>query len=235
MTKIAKTIQKDIQALSDHLIDWLAERAAADIRDHGDSSWALSGGSTPIPLYERLSRASTIPWSHINLFLVDERNVEPRDTLSNYRMIRETLLDPLPIAPKAVYRWLTGSDPREALAQYRSFLAPLPRTDGYPVLDVALLGMGDDGHTASVFPGSPQEGNDDWVAFGPGPGADRFTLTLPLLSRARQTAFLVTGSRKADLVARILTQPSSSLPAARLTRNATAVTWFLDDASAAEL
>lgn len=235
MTKTATTIQRDIQTLSDHLIDWLAERATADIRHQGYSSWALSGGSTPVPLYERLSRASTIPWSHINLFLVDERNVEPWDTLSNYRMIRETLLDALPIAPKAVYRWLTGADPREALTQYRSFLAPLHRTAGYPVLDVALLGMGEDGHTASVFPGSPQEDNDDWVAFGPGPGADRFTLTLPLLARARHTAFLVTGSKKADLVARILNQPASPLPAARLTRNAPAVTWFLDDASAAKL
>ncbi len=222
------------EQLLESLTDWL--RAASDdaVRDRGSANWALSGGSTPRPLYEKLAQTGAIPWSSLRLFLVDERDVSRRDSLSNFRMIQESLLNRLNPPPLAVYPWLTEVDPRESLSRYRQALAQLPRHEGFPALDVALQGMGGDGHTASVFPDSPQQRSEDWVAFGPGPECPRFTLTLPLLARARRVAFLVTGRNKAARVRECL-RDNVDLPAAWLSRHGREVHWFLDADSAREL
>jgi len=215
---------------------WLVTCTQQDIRERGRSVWAISGGSTPIPLYQRWAHDSdAIPWTKVQLFLVDERDVFPSDPLSSYGMIQKTLLDRLPVSPTRVYPWpVTGSVP-EGLAYYRAALSPLPRTSGFPVLDTAMVGMGGDGHTASVFPASPQEHSSDWVAHGPGPNAARWTLTLPLLGHARRVAFLVTGSDKAQKVQECLGDPHSPWPAAQLSRLGNEVHWFLDQDSAAHL
>lgn len=222
------------EQLLESLTEWLQSAAAEAVRERGTAHWALSGGSTPRPLYEKLAHTRTIPWSALRLFLVDERDVNRRDPLSNFRMIRESLLDRLNPPPLAVFPWLTKVDPRESLSRYRQALALLPRHEGFPSLDVALQGMGGDGHTASVFPHSPQQHSEDWVAFGPGPESFRFTLTLPLLARARRIAFLVTGRGKAERVRECI-RGNVDLPAAWLSRHGSDVHWFLDADSASEL
>ncbi len=223
--------------LIDDVVSWLVRVTHDSIRDRGFAAWALSGGTTPIPLYTRLGREpGLVPWSSVRLYLVDDRDVNPADTLSNYGMIQRALLDPLGIAPLGAFPWMTTADPRAALARYRQHLSLLPRGSHYPQLDVTLQGMGGDGHTASVFPGSPQETSKDWVAYGPGPQANRFTLTLPLLAESRHVAFMVTGHDKAARVRECVQDAHSVLPAAWLSRNASGtVHWFLDAGSASLL
>lgn len=228
---VADTVSDAVNELS----LWLQGSAVDAVRDHGFAAWALSGGSTPIPLYQQLAADTSVPWSAIRLYLVDERDVGRLDPLSNFRMIRETLLDALPTPPQAVYPWLTLTDSRESLAQYRQALSLLSRDAGFPQLDVAIQGMGGDGHTASVFPGSPQEQSPQWVAYGPGPEASRLTLTLPLLAQARKVVFLVTGRDKAERVREVLQDPRCPLPAAWLSRHSQNVHWFLDAGSASRL
>lgn len=229
-------IYADTNQVITELTRWIAETAQEGIRDRGVSHWAISGGSTPIPLYEQLAfRASTIPWPKVFLYFADERDVYWTDPLSNYHMVQDTLFNSLQVASSRVYPWPVAGDPREALAWYRQALSWLPRHEGYPSLDMALLGMGGDGHTASVFPGSPQLNSNDWVAYGPGPNAWRFTLTLALLINARHVMFLATGSQKAARVRECLVEKNPNLPAAIVSQNASDVHWFLDADSAREL
>ena len=218
------------------LTEWLAARTKAYIQERELSYWAISGGSTPIALYQRLVKDPTaIPWDSINLFLVDERDVFAKDPQSNYGMIDKILLSHLMPPPARVFRWQTQTEPREALAHYRRELTRLPREGLYPQLDIALLGMGSDGHTASIFPSSPQEAATDWVTYGPGPNAWRYTLTIPLLTHAREVAFLATGKTKSARVRECLQDSDSLLPAAKVSRLGLSVHWFLDSESASEL
>lgn len=218
------------------LTGWIAETAQEGIRDRGISHWVISGGSTPIPLYNKLAhKAANIPWSKVCLYLGDERDVYLADPLSNYRMVQDTLLNSPEVAYSRVYPWPVAGDPREALAWYRQALSRVPTAKGYPTVDMALLGMGSDGHTASVFPGSPQLQSNGWVAYGPGPNAWRFTLTLSLLMNARHVVFLATGPQKAARVRECLVEKNPDLPAAIVSQNALDVHWFLDTDSAREL
>ena len=225
-----------LSALVNELLQWLTQGVHDDVRDHGHAAWALSGGRTPSPLYQALNQlGSTFPWDATSLYLVDERDVWPTDPLSNYHMIADALLMNLQTPPESVYSWHTMLEPRYALASYRQALARLPRLNTYPCLDTAIQGMGADGHTASVFPQTPQLLSQDWVAYGPGPQAFRYTLTLPLLANARRIVFMVSGTDKAAAVKECLTNTSSPLPAAWLSQHGGEVHWFLDTASAAHL
>jgi len=218
------------------LAAYLAQHADEVLNRQPFWNWALSGGSTPLALYDWLaSRPGTLPWRQIRLYWGDERHVWPTDPASNFGAVRDRLLRHPAIVPAAVYRWPTELDPAETLAYYRQVLRPLPRVDGYPQLDLVLLGMGDDGHTASLFPGSPQESVTDWVAYGPGPHWHRYTLTYPTLLKARQLVMLVTGAAKAALVKACLSDPGAPYPAARLYRQAPHMLWFLDAEAAQAL
>ncbi len=215
---------------------WLASQSKAHIQNHDVSYWAISGGKTPIALYQLLAKGRVdIDWASVNLFLADERDVFAKDPRSNYGLIEEVLLSHLLPPPGRVVGWQTLTDPRDALAQYRRQLTGLPRPQGFPQLDVALLGMGDDGHTASIFPSSPQEAASGWVAYGPGPLCPRFTLTHSLLTHAREVVFLVTGKAKSSRVVECLRDSNCDLPAAKVSRAAPSVHWFLDQESAHDL
>jgi 6-phosphogluconolactonase len=236
LTKPAIVVGADAAETLKQTTQWLTETTHASLRRSGRVSWALSGGSTPIPLYRDLAAESdSIPWGDLTLYVVDERDVYPADPLSNYGMLQTTLLDPLARPPAKVVPWHTAEDPGRALAEYRAALAPLPRYEGFPEIDLVLLGMGGDGHTASVFPGSPQQDNSEWVAYGSGPNANRYTLTLPLICSARHVGILVTGADKASRVRECLTDPTCALPAAWVSRQGRSVHWFLDAKSASEL
>lgn len=204
-------------------------------------SIALSGGGTPGPLYARLAAAPyrhLIDWSRMQVFWCDERCVTPDDPASNYRLVVETLLGDLPKTP-AVYR-IRGEwpAPRAANAYAREITAVL----GGPVpwFDLVLLGMGGDGHVASLFPGSPALGSSRPVlaTLSPLPPHPRVSLGLGIINAAHDVVFLVHGAPKADIVAAVLTDPTGErgrgFPAAHV-RPQGRLTWFLDRAAASRL
>ncbi|HQK93700.1 MAG TPA: 6-phosphogluconolactonase [Armatimonadota bacterium] len=201
---------------------------------------ALAGGRTPRALYGRLSSApfrDQVPWSHIEVFLGDERAVPPDHLESNWRMVCEALLARVPIPPGNRHRPVAEHpDPRSAADQYSGLLAErLPHTpDGIPVLDLVLLGMGEDGHTASLFPGSTAlETEDRWYVANwvEALGVWRLTVTFPVLRAARQVWVLVMGEHKAKQLARVLSGGGESLPIGRLVAW-NHVTWYADPSAA---
>lgn len=210
-----------------------ALRAALGAR--GTASLCLTGGSTPGPAYEALAGAD-LDWPRVHLFWGDERAVPPDHAESNFRMAREALLDRLPDAARPVVHRIEGElEPAEAAARYEALLRA--HFDGPPAFDVLHLGMGDDGHTASLFPGDAAERESErWCAPAQAPdGAPvraRVTLTLPALVHARLTLFAATGEGKRSAFARVR-RGDGSLPAARLAERARPV-WLVDRAVAAQ-
>jgi len=171
-----------------------------------DFTVVLAGGSTPRKTYEELARRKGAIDTQRTWFLFgDERCVPPDHERSNYRMAREALFDPLGVPPERVLRMEGERDPQDAARQYEERLrAILPEAD--PRLDLVLLGIGPDGHTASLFPGTTAlEERNRWVVANWVPQLDewRLTLTLPILNRARGVAFLVSGADKAAVVAEV--------------------------------
>jgi 6-phosphogluconolactonase len=207
-------------------------------------SVALSGGSTPKRMYELLAGpfATEVPWNQVHWFFGDERLVPPDSPDSNYRMAREAMLDRAPVPLGNVHPIPTvGLNPDEAAKLYQGELRAFYGTDtlqaGRPLFDVMLLGLGSDGHTASLFPGKPAvEERREWVAGVPeaglAPFVPRVTLTLPAIDSSRTTLFLVGGESKRPVLARIAA--GEKLPAARV-EGETKPLWLLDRAAATGL
>lgn len=200
---------------------------------------ALAGGSTPRPLYERLAGPlrDVIPWNQIHLFWGDERYVPHDDPASNVPMVRETLLDGTPIPPGNVYPMPTDrNDPAEAAVDYADSLHAFFSDD--TTFDLVLLGLGSDGHTASLFPDDPQAplASDTlpWVrAVEAPPRYDvrtRLSLTLPTINKARDVFFLVSGAAKHDAVDAVLEKQDPALPPTHV-RPQQRTIWFLDEAA----
>jgi 6-phosphogluconolactonase len=190
---------------------------------------ALSGGSTPGPAYELAAQLEP-DWGPATIWWVDERCAPPDDERSNYRLVRETLLERLERPPHAVHRIRGELDPEQAAEEYDRLL------DGVR-LGLAFQGMGADGHTASLFPGSTalEERERRAVAVSRA-DIERVTMTLPVLSAARQVVFLVLGTEKADAVARAFgAEPDPALPAALLRSQEGGTVVLLDRAAAAKL
>jgi 6-phosphogluconolactonase len=209
----------DPDALARRVADWLLGLAQAK---GGAFSLCLSGGSTPKALYHLLAEPpyrDSFPWTRTHLFWGDERFVAHDDALSNYRMVKETLLDHAPIPPDNIHPVMfDGQTPQTSAAGYegelKSFYGQGDLDPSQPLFDVNLLGLGPDGHTASLFPGT-QVLNERtrWVAPVVGAKAEaRITLTYPALDSARHVAFLVAGSEKREMLAR-LCRGDSSIPA----------------------
>lgn len=211
--------------------DWIARKLAAS---DGPFRMALSGGSTPRALYARLA-SREIAWRRLEFFWGDERFVPYDDPRSNYAMAHEALLDRVPVEPAQVHPIPTDDDPADAARRYEETLQRAYGADSLgepPLFDLVLLGLGEDGHTASLFPADPvlQE-REHWVA----PAAmqspePRITLTYPALESSRAVLFLVTGAEKAEAVQRVLAG-DPDFPAARLKPQGETV-WFLDRAAA---
>jgi 6-phosphogluconolactonase len=212
----------DAETLARNVADWLLAEALAT---QGPFAVALSGGSTPRLLYRCLAepaRLGAFPWHRTHLFWGDERFVPPSDERSNYRMTKEALLSRVPIPAGNIHAVPTeGVSPDEAAAAYarslESFYGSKQLDPSRPLFDVVLLGLGTDGHTASLFPGSPAlEERSAWVAAVTGPSADpRLTLTFPVLNSARHAAFLVAGEEKRAMLSR-LRDGDARLPAAHV-------------------
>ncbi len=214
----------------------LAAAAAADflraageaIAGRGRFSAALSGGSTPKAAYEEIAGAGGgLDWTKVDIFWADERCVSLDDSESNFRMAKECLLTRVPILPENVHPWETYRPAAEAADAYENRLG-LRFGAAIPEFDWVFLGLGADGHTASLFPGSlalretrrPVAAN-----FVPGLNAWRLTMTFPVLDAARQCVFLAEGAAKADAVKKALAG-EGDLPASRV--RARKVTWMLD-------
>ena len=222
-----------------------AARAAGAVSARGRFIAALSGGKTPVALYTLLAKApfaSQIPWARVHLFWGDERCVPPDHADSNYRLVRELLLDHVPIPPANVHRMPGEMDPVEAAARYegqlREFFAP--HGDGFPVFDCILLGLGEDGHTASLFPGTRAiRESARWVLghYVDAQKGWRITLTPPVINAARTVVFIAAGSGKAAVVKEILEGPlrPDTLPAQIVRPAGGDLVWMLDREAAALL
>ncbi len=220
----------------------IVEGLNAPLAPAGRRSLCLAGGQTPRVLYQVLATEyrDTMPWSRLHLFWGDERYVPPDDAQSNYRLVRESLLDHVPIPKEHVHPMPTDlRDPNDAAAAYEQTLReqfPPP----WPRFDLVLLGMGSDGHTASLFPGSPALAEQTrWVATARASVEPRvrLTLTLPVLNRASLVFFLVAGAEKADILRRVLAGPSepAQYPAAAVRPEDGRVVWWVDEQAAKSL
>lgn len=239
----AVQIHADADALLGAAAEFVTAQAVAGLAARGRFVVALAGGSTPRGLYERLARApwrDRIDWSRVHVFWGDERCVPPTHAESNYRMAREALIDHVPLNPVHVHRMRGEDVPDSAACTYETELrAELEAvTHGGPgVLDLVLLGLGADGHTASLFPGMPSGRlTTRWVV---AEHVDttrgwRLTLTPPIINAARAVLFLVAGEDKAVALAAVLEGPArpSALPAQRITGGGSQVTWLVDRAAA---
>lgn len=201
---------------ADQILAWATETK-------GPVRIALSGGSTPRRTYQELASprlVSKFPWSNVHWYWGDERFVPPDDAESNYRMVREAMLDAAPIPAANIHPVPTvGLTADEAAAQYERLLRDTgaDAAGGRPLFDVCLLGLGDDGHTASLIPGEPvlQE-RQRWVAVvGHGRPEVRITLTYPAIDLSRHVAFLVSGAAKNTILKEVVAG-GSSVPAAKL-------------------
>jgi 6-phosphogluconolactonase len=209
------------KTLADKVASWLLELALAKPEPF---SLCLSGGSTPKALYRRLAQApyrDAFPWDRTHLFWGDERFVPHDDALSNFRMVKEALLDHAPIPKDNIHPVPTNGAPADAAARYQATLQTFYGGDVLdpekPLFDVNLLGLGADGHTASLFPGTDVlKERTAWTAAVVGVKDEaRITLTYPALESARHAVFLVEGEGKADILARLVSG-DRSLPSARV-------------------
>ncbi|HJR56110.1 MAG TPA: 6-phosphogluconolactonase [Rhizomicrobium sp.] len=231
------TIEGRLEVVKD--ADALSARAAALIAERMTGCEApfrmvLSGGTTPIAAYRKLSRLPNLPWACVELFFSDERFVPPDHHNSNYRMARETLLADGTVQPRKLFAIPTDDTPDSAAARYDEMLRQQYGAGvlepGAPLFDLTLLGLGDDGHTASLLPGQPVlKERERWVAAVPqGRGEPRITLTYPALESSRLILFLVSGAAKRDALAQAR---GGALPAGALKPQGEVI-WLVDAAAA---
>jgi 6-phosphogluconolactonase len=209
--------------------EWLELEVIRAITERGSCSLALAGGRTPEPVYRALAAESSIDWTRVEVFFGDERAVPPDHPESNYRMVRLVLLSRVAIPADHVHRMEAERHDREAAA--REYERSLP-----PKLDVLLLGMGADGHTASLFPGSAALDERYRLVLpvtGAKAPAERLTITPPVIEAARNVAVIAAGEDKAAMVARAIEGPIT--PKAVPVQLARRGIWFLDRAAAARL
>ena len=235
----------DLDALSRAAVAELAVLAAEAIAARGVFHVALSGGSTPKRLFQLLAAQGpgALPWDQIHLWWGDERTVPPDHPDSNYRMTREALIEPLRLDPTHVHR-IVGEDPDHGAAA-EAYAAELARALGPSLgFDLVYLGMGPDGHTASLFPNTPALGerratvvaNQLTAANGPG-AVVRITLTAPAINAARHVRFLVAGADKAAPLYEVLegVRDPARYPSQLIAPTPGDLAWFLDTTAAARL
>lgn len=227
----AALVQRSLELLLDQLHQAVAER--------GRFTLALSGGSTPKPLYEALA-AQDLPWDKVQVFWGDERYVPPNHPDSNEGMTRKAWLDKVPIPAANIHAVPTDeADPATAAQRYEQALQQVFQIQAgeIPAVDVILLGMGDDGHTASLFPHTEAlQVVDRLITVGNKDGQPRITFTAPLINRARCVIFMVAGSSKQAALAQIFApEADSATYPARLIQPDGELWWLLDAAAGQNL
>jgi 6-phosphogluconolactonase len=237
MLKIFKERREVLQAAAEYFV----ETAEEAIGDYGKFTVALSGGSSPKELYELLASEpfrSKVHWSKVYFFFGDERNVPGDHPDSNALMVKKALFDPLNISPKQIFAVDTSLEPKKAAAAYQQVIEQ--HFSGEAIFDLILLGLGDNSHTASLFPNTEvldvKEAGVKEV-FLQDQNVYRITLTAPLINQAKRIAFLVFGDAKAKAVHHILEEENDcrQYPAQLIQPASGDVIWFLDEAAAAML
>lgn len=232
-------IFSDSKNLARGAAEYLLARSGEAVAQKGFFTVALSGGSTPKILYELLADAhepfhAQVPWSRTHFFWSDERHVPPDHPDSNYRMAHEAMLSRVPVPESNVHR-VRSENPNadEAAAEYEQTLLQLTK-QALPQLDLILLGLGNDGHTASIFPGS--EVLDETKRLVVAPWVEklntyRITMTLPLLNNGAAVVFLVSGAEKAEIVKKVIEGPKL-YPAQAVQPTHGQLLWLLDSLAA---
>ena len=228
------TVCTDLEELSRAAADLIAAEAQRAVQAGGRFAVALSGGGTPRRAYEILSREpyrKLVPWEKTHVFWGDERCVAVADPRSNALMARQALLDHVPVPPKQVHPMRCGRSPAESAERYEAVLRGF-FAGRAPRFDLILLGLGENGHTASLFPGTPVlEERQRWVAevHVAEEGMHRLTLTLPVINRAAVVVFLVSGGGKAQILREVLEGSPGQHPVpASLIRPEGRLLWLVD-------
>jgi 6-phosphogluconolactonase len=242
-TQFQVIIKENPARLSDAGATLFAESAGHAMDRKGFFTVALSGGSTPRGMHRRLAEEpfrSKIPWEKIHLFWVDDRCVPVEDPASNYGAARKDFIDQLPILKKNIHPMPVHMAPDEGAVHYQKEIIDFfePGTHGIPVFDLILLGIGTDGHTASLFPETSalqeQKQLISMVKAGM-PNVNRLTMTYPILNRAREVVFLASGKGKADIIQAILEKNQRGLPALGIRPRSGKLLWLLDREAASLL
>jgi 6-phosphogluconolactonase len=228
------------ELLADAVSQHIVTSAAQAISSRGRFTLALAGGSTPRAAYSRLATRDLLlelDWQRTHVVWGDERCVPPDDLRSNYRMAKEALLDRVPIPADQIHRIRGEGEPEKAAMEYERELRGLLGSEG---LDLVLLGMGEDGHTASLFPGQAAvHETARWVVAVPAPDGTmwRVTLTPAVLNTARNVTFVVSGASKAARLQQVLEGPFTPdvLPAQAIRPTQGRLTWMVDQAAAGGL
>jgi 6-phosphogluconolactonase len=230
-------VYADAGAVAHALADYFVATGERAIAERGKFTVALSGGNTPRAAYELLAAdplRANLSWSNVFIYFGDERCVPPDDERSNYRMAREAFLDAVPIPSANIARMRGEIDPGLAANEYASILRA--ELGGMPQLDLVMLGLGEDGHTASLFPGIAQEvGEHSLVeaAYAQSQAMWRVTITPKLINAARRVVFAVEGVAKARALAAVYEGPRDpkTYPAQLVQPSSGELTWLVDEAA----
>lgn len=230
--KIYKDKKEVAKEFSSYLANFISNREIVHI--------ALSGGSTPKIVFDTLASeyADKIDWSKIHFYWGDERCVLPTDEQSNYKMTVDHLFSKINIPDENIHRVLGENNPTGEAMRYANLLEiNLDRVDEIPQFDLIILGMGDDGHTASIFPHEIELWNADdhcVVATHPDSGQQRVSINGKVINKAKEVAFLVTGESKAEKVTEIINQTGNykTYPASLVKPESNKLVWFLDQSAA---
>lgn len=220
----------------------ITEMVTANSMENNDTFISLSGGSTPKTLFNKISDefADRIDWNRVHLFWGDERCVPPDDKQSNYGMTKDYLLDNINIPEANVHRIRGEDDPAEEAARIAEEIKTfVPFVNSLPQFDLSILGLGEDGHTASLFPGKKLKNIAEktaGVAVHPESGQKRISLTSEVVSNSKQNIFFVTGEKKADIIYDIMSRKDSGkkYPAARI-KASEMLKWYLDERAASKI
>jgi 6-phosphogluconolactonase len=230
----------DKSAVIDRSVALIVEKIQTAIAQRGTCTIALSGGSTPKPIYEAIA-GHDLPWDKLHIFWGDERYVAPEHPDSNQRMAREAWLDRVPFPPENLHPIPTaGQDPETDAQAYDQHLQTFFGLESgqFPQFDIMLLGMGDDGHTASLFPQTEAlEVCDRSVTVGNKDGEPRITLTVPVLNLSRTIIFAVAGENKRAALAQVFAREGdeATYPSRLIQPVDGEIYWLLDAAAGAEV
>ena len=245
--RIKYYVEPDAAALASRAAHHFVEMVSEAVAARGRARIAISGGSTPKPAFQLLADPNQpwrarMPWENLDLYWVDERTVPPDAADSNYRMTREALLDHVPLKPEQIHRMEGELDPHVAASRYESELRNSFRLEGAesPRFDLIALGMGDDGHTASLFPHTEAIHEMSRLVIAnqvPQKDTWRITLTWPVINHASSVFFLIAGADKAEILNQVLTGPRDpeKLPRQLIWPSSGILTLILDKAAAAFL
>ncbi len=231
------------QAMAKSIAKLLKEKVADKAAKGEQFYLAVSGGSTPKTLFELLAKdySESISWNNLRFYWVDERCVASNDADSNYGVVKELLFNNIEINNSQIERMIGENNPSEEASRYSDILSSqLPSKNYTPEFDLILLGMGDDGHTASIFPNQldllKSEHNCE-VGIHPTSGQKRVTLTSKVINNANETIFLVTGKNKAQILKEIINKEDNYLqyPSAHITPNNGNLIWMVDNDAASLL